>query len=91
MKFHEITIKLNDSDFAHVNEVIASGRFSSASDFVTYLIRCHGDHTVETDKGVQMLREKLERAQQGPFRVVTGEQLLKEIHENARKDGLLPP
>lgn len=91
MKFHEITIKLNESDFAYVNAVIASGEFSSASDFVAYLIRGHRNDTIETDQEVEMLREKLERARQGPFRTVTGEQLLEEIHERARKDGLLPP
>lgn len=91
MKFHELTINLNESDFAYVKEVTESGEFSSASDFVAYLIGCHSDHTIETDKEAKMLREKLERASQGPFRAVTGTQLLEEIHERARKDGLLPP
>ena len=89
MQSHESVIKLNDSDHAYVNRLIESGEFSCISDFVVSLIRLHSDGDIDSEEDVEMLREKLERAKRGPFREVTGEQLLQEIHAQAKADGLL--
>ncbi len=90
MQFFETTIKLNESDHDFVTSKVESGEFSSVSDVISSLIGLQRDQIFDSPEVIEMVRERYEQSFQEPGRNVSEEQLLKEIHERARKDGLLP-
>lgn len=90
MQFYETIIKLNESDHDFVTSKVESGEFSSVSDVVSSLIGLQRDQLVDSPEVIEMVRERYEQSFCETGRFISKEQLLEEIHERARRDGLIP-
>lgn len=86
----EIAIMLSESDHAYVSRMVESGEFSNLSDLLASLISLQRDKIQESLKVIALVRERLEESYREPGRFVSGDQLLEEFKERARRKGILP-
>ncbi|MEM7728665.1 MAG: type II toxin-antitoxin system ParD family antitoxin [Pseudomonadota bacterium] len=83
------TLTFSQSDRAHLDNMVASGRYVSISDYVRNLIRMDRARYEETPEEIAAIREKLIRAEQSGTVARSPEQILRDIKTRARADGII--
>jgi len=83
------TLSLTDQDRQFMDAVIASGEFVSNSEYVRTLIRQDRAKRIETPEEIEFIRAKLIRAEKSGFTKKNHNEILADIKERARKNGVL--
>ena len=78
-------VKLSATDAAYVNEIVASGAFDSASDYITILISNDREAYSDSSEDNAKLEALLEQRSRGPFLDYEPEKFLKEFQESAAR------
>ena len=79
------TLTLSDLDRRWMDELVSNGEFLSNSEYIRSLIRKDKESRAE----IEMIRARLEKAETSGFTTQTPEEILAEIKEELRRDGVL--
>ncbi len=89
MAIVKTTLSLTDQDRQWMNEIIASGEYVSNSEYVRNLIRRDKEQRTESPAEIELIRAKLIKAEQSGFTNKNRDEILADIKEKARHDGVL--
>lgn len=89
MAIIKTTLSLTDQDRRWMNEIIASGEYVSNSEYVRNLIRRDKEQRTESPAEIELIRAKLIKAEQSGFTNKNRDEILADIKEKARRDGVL--
>ncbi len=89
MAIVKTTLSLTDQDRQWMNEIIASGEYVSNSEYVRNLIRRDKEQRTESPAEIELIRAKLIKAEQSGFTNKNRDEILADIKEKARRDGVL--
>ncbi|PXW89100.1 antitoxin ParD1/3/4 [Nitrosomonas sp. Nm84] len=89
MAIVKTTLSLTDQDRQWMNEIIASGEYVSNSEYVRNLIRRDKEQRTESPAEIKLIRAKLIKAEQSGFTNKNRDEILADIKEKARRDGVL--
>ncbi len=83
------TLSLTELDRDWISKVIASGEYVSNSEYVRDLIRKDKEKRTETPEEIEAIRAKLIKAEKSGFTKKKRDEILADIKERARQDGIL--
>lgn len=89
MTIVKTTLSLTEQDRKFMDGVIANGEFVSKSEYVRNLIRRDKEQRIETSAEIEVIRAKLIKAEQSGFTDKNRDEILEDIKERARRDGVL--